>query len=612
MIQKVIGCLLLIAVAALAVPPKSTAAQNTDRIAAKNKIQSASETQHVVYLQNTDYELHVYKITGAQRGKTLMIIGGMHGDEPGGYLAADLYADMALRKGGLIVVPRANFLSIISNKRAKDGDMNRRFSKGDKSGDYEDRIVDILKSLIQESDYILNLHEGSGFYSDRWESPTVNPLRFGQSVIADADVYKTNDGRTINLGKTAREVVAAVNSHITNKAHQFRFNNHKTFEKDTPHAEQRMSATYFALSRYGKPAFAIETSQEILDLPEKVRYQTLAINAFMEKFGIVPENPKIVLDPPKLAYLVVSVNGTKKIVTNGEELKLNKGDKITILYIAANYARGLSVDFQGGNAANYLNKEFTYSAPLKIFVKKDRFKCGEVFLATNEKGADASAAVSATASGTLKYLVVEINGVRQVLKDGEHLKTVKGDILKLTDLVADGAATSSIKVNMLGFVPPGVPNTGEDRGYAINTAKDLWIKYSENKEGRRYPVVITEGKKNIGQVYVDLEEPRMDYIVIRQNMGKRWYFKGETITASARDTLDIVDVKTNVAQNAGVSISIDGRTLQHDKTGNPSIDLLALSGADAGKNATHRLIVTREGVVIGKINIAVDKPVALR
>jgi hypothetical protein len=586
----------LIAVAALAAPPAG-----------------AAGTEHIVYLRNTDYELHVYKINGTERGKTLMIIGGMHGDEPGGYLAADLYADMALRKGRLIVVPRANFLSIISSKRAKDGDMNRRFNKGDKTIDYEDRIVEILKALIEESDYLLNLHEGSGFYSDRWESPTVNPLRFGQSVIADADVYKTADGRTIDLGKTARDVVAVVNSHITNKNHRFRFDNHRTFEKNTMHAEQRMSATYFAMSHYGKPAFAIETSKEIKSLPEKVGYQTLVINAFMDKFGIVPENPKIVLDPPKLAYMVVSVNGAKKIVTDGEELKLNGGDKIKILYIAANYTRGLSVDFQGGADANYLNKEFTYAAPLKIFVKKDGFKCGEISLATNEKEAAATASASTSGTGFFKYLVVETNGVRQVLKDGERLKAVKGDMLKLTDLVADAAATSSLKVNFLGFVPPGVPNIGEDRGYPINTARDLWVRYSENKEGRRYSIVITEGKKNLGQVYVDMVEPKMDYIVIRQNMkGKRWYSNGETITASARDTLDVVDVKTNVAQNAGVNISIGGRTLPNDKTGNPSIDLSSLSGADAGKSQTHQIVVTREGLVIGKMYLTVDRPMALR
>ena len=85
--------------------------------------------QHQVFFQNTDYELNVYRIVGEQPGKTMLIIGGMQGDEPGGYLAADLYVEMTLRKGNLIVVPRANFCSILLNVRGVNGDMNRKFAQ---------------------------------------------------------------------------------------------------------------------------------------------------------------------------------------------------------------------------------------------------------------------------------------------------------------------------------------------------------------------------------------------------------------------------------------------------------------------------------------------------
>ena len=56
------------------------------------------KTLHEVYFKDTEYELNIYKVYGAEKGKTLMIVGGIQGDEPGGYLSADLYADMALRK----------------------------------------------------------------------------------------------------------------------------------------------------------------------------------------------------------------------------------------------------------------------------------------------------------------------------------------------------------------------------------------------------------------------------------------------------------------------------------------------------------------------------------
>lgn len=57
---------------------------------------------HEVFLPNTDHELNVYRIFGDQPGKTIMLIGGIQGDEPGSYLTADLYADIHLKKGNLI------------------------------------------------------------------------------------------------------------------------------------------------------------------------------------------------------------------------------------------------------------------------------------------------------------------------------------------------------------------------------------------------------------------------------------------------------------------------------------------------------------------------------
>jgi len=119
-----------------------------------------------------------------------MLIGGIQGNEPGGFLSADLYADMSLEKGNLIVVPRANFYSILLNKRGPHGDMNRKFTHEDATDSMEDKIVSILKKLIGQSDYLLNLHDGSGYYYHEFIDKWRNPRRFGQSIIADCKAYK--------------------------------------------------------------------------------------------------------------------------------------------------------------------------------------------------------------------------------------------------------------------------------------------------------------------------------------------------------------------------------------------------------------------------------------
>jgi hypothetical protein len=165
---------------------------------------------HEVFLPNTDHELNVYRIFGEEPGKTIMLIGGIQGDEPGSYLTADLYADIHLKKGNLIVVPRANFYSILLSRReGLTGDMNRKFGEnGNSKKSLDEEVVIVLKHLISQSDLLLNLHEGSGFYSPRWINDMEHPKRYGQSIIYDAEVYPIpgNQGN-LYLGELAKSVI---------------------------------------------------------------------------------------------------------------------------------------------------------------------------------------------------------------------------------------------------------------------------------------------------------------------------------------------------------------------------------------------------------------------
>ncbi|MBO4314198.1 MAG: deacylase, partial [Desulfovibrio sp.] len=61
--------------------------------------------------------------------RAVLIIGGIQGDEPGGFSAATLLATRYdIRKGSVWVVPNLNFPSIIQRSRGLHGDMNRKFA----------------------------------------------------------------------------------------------------------------------------------------------------------------------------------------------------------------------------------------------------------------------------------------------------------------------------------------------------------------------------------------------------------------------------------------------------------------------------------------------------
>lgn len=340
---------------------------------------TGKDRQHLIFWAGTPQELEVYKIFGRLEGPTVMIIGGIQGDEPGGYMSADLYADLALKRGNLIVVPRANFKSVVMSHRGPDGDMNRKF-EGDLSSDPDQHTVEVLKSLMAESDLLLNLHDGSGYYRPTWESDLANPNRYGQCVIADTDVYVNPEtGATIPLAEYAQKVVDMVNQDIDEPLHKFHFFNTKTGAQDSIYKEQRKSATYYALTNLGIPAFGIETSKNLPSLEEKIYQHNLAVNAFLDIFGLEIEQPRITLEPPQMGYAVISVNEALPLaVADGQTLEVAKGDTLEVVHVGANYDRGLSVKVGSSKNLNDLGKPVAVEKPTTIEVRKDNIKIGRI------------------------------------------------------------------------------------------------------------------------------------------------------------------------------------------------------------------------------------------
>ncbi|NOX34367.1 MAG: hypothetical protein GXP56_11650 [Deltaproteobacteria bacterium] len=469
----------------------------------------AGQKTHTVFFEGEDNELHVYRINGSKPGKTLLIVGGIQGDEPGGFLAADFYADFLLEKGNLIVVPRANFPSILKKERQINQDMNRKFLDDDISN-YEARVVNVLKKLICESDCFINLHEGSGIYSNKWESEYKSPQRFGQSIIADDSFLKKQDPKeNVNLKEMAQKVIEKINRHIKDKEYFFHFNNHKTDHPDSIHKEQLKSATYYAHNVCKIPAFGIESAKS-LPLEQKVRQHIYAINAFMEILGIIPQTPGIDLKKPEMQYMIISVNNSIPVVVGKmQHLKIHRGDIVEILDIVANYERGLSVDVIGlGNQFNDMKKKLIINEPTRIVAKKDFYKCGSVFLDIDTKSLKQEPQLTLSESGDtliLRYKL-KINGNLKIVDNYSHVNIRKGDKFVIEDILAGKVDPSKYIVNFKGFVGNLHNNGGEDRGYLIDTSKDVLMeRYSLGKKGRHYYVLTTLNGKEVGKIFIDIQ-----------------------------------------------------------------------------------------------------------
>ena len=101
-------------------------------------------------------------------GPAVMIVGGMHGNEPAGALAAGEIADWPMSRGTLIVVPRANVPALDANKRytpdvpEAENNLNRNFVWKDEQVQTQGQMAAELWELVQtyQPTWVIDLHEG--------------------------------------------------------------------------------------------------------------------------------------------------------------------------------------------------------------------------------------------------------------------------------------------------------------------------------------------------------------------------------------------------------------------------------------------------------------------
>ena len=218
---------------------------------------------------------------GNQDNNTLLVIGGIQGDEPGGFVSASILAThYEITKGSIWIVPNLNFYSIIKRSRGPYGDMNRKFSNLSKK-DPEYATVERIKNYIKDENVklVVNLHDGSGFYRPKYIDDLHSPHRWGQcSIIDQSNIDIADYG---NLEEISSKVVEHVNKKLIKDEDIYHVHNTRTKEGDK---EMEKTLTYFAINQ-GKAAFGNEASKS-LPTHKRVYYHLLALEKYMDIMGI--------------------------------------------------------------------------------------------------------------------------------------------------------------------------------------------------------------------------------------------------------------------------------------------------------------------------------------
>ena len=447
------------------------------------------DTIKEVFFTGTNHELEVYKIYGRKDGPTMLIIGGIQGDEPGGLLSADSYADIKLEKGNLIVIPRTNFYSImLFNREVKGVDMNRLFDKA--PNDWQGDIVNKIKEYMKESDIFLNLHDGWGFHYPEHINWHKSPDRFGYSVIVDEEEFTCSNGTTLKLGEMAKKAMEAANAKIPDDDPKKHYFNTETNKSSSRFQNMKKSATWYAVSDLCIPAFGIEGSKN-MKLDKNVLYHNYVINEFMKNAGIEIEYPNTHTYEPEFTGAVIKVHNDELFIRSGKVLEVKKGSVIKVTEIFANHKRGITCDIVDFGNLNDINKD------LEIPVKEHK----QVELSKEES--------KIILEPNIKYFHLIIDGKDIHIKNGDKIHIKDSSKVVFVKLLSSKVQDYNVAINFKGWFPADISaNIGDDRGYEIIfPPANILKKYSVGQKGKLYPVVAHDAakKQDIAKILVELD-----------------------------------------------------------------------------------------------------------
>ncbi|MDV6030305.1 MAG: hypothetical protein F9B45_09395 [Phycisphaera sp. RhM] len=134
----------------------------------------------------TTWETPWHVVDSGHDGPTVLITGGVHGNEPAGSRAAEQIRHWPIRRGKLVVMPQINRLGLAANIRwspdhrndRRRRDLNRSFPTSERDEALTEHTRAIWEFISRhQPDWVFDLHEGFDFHR-------LNADSVGSSVIA--------------------------------------------------------------------------------------------------------------------------------------------------------------------------------------------------------------------------------------------------------------------------------------------------------------------------------------------------------------------------------------------------------------------------------------------
>lgn len=398
---------------------------------------------------------------------TVLIIGGIQGDEPGGFHAASLLVtNYRVSKGQIWVVPNLNFESIIHRSRGVNGDMNRKFAQLDPD-DPDFEAVDRIKKLISNEavDFVFNLHDGSGYYRTEYIDPLHSPLRWGQSIIIDQ--AKLEQVRYGNLDHLAGQVATLVNQNLLDDEHRYSVKNTETRLGDV---EMAKTLTFYAINQ-GKPAVGIEASK---DLPTHKRayYHLQVVEGYLKQLGVEFERD-----------FQLDANSVRNVIDNNVRVAFYENQILLDMVEARNHIRYFPLR---------KDSDLIFSASNPLVAITDRGQTLKVTYGNRR------------ITNLYPQFFHYDNSLKQVglTIDGQERKAALGSVWEVNDRFKVDV-DKGFRVNVIGWRKSGIQNEAEQ----LIHRDELDQNYSVDRRGTLYRVEVYRDDKFNGMLLMRFTEP---------------------------------------------------------------------------------------------------------
>ena len=240
---------------------------------------SRTETRFEI-ASGTEYATEAFVIDSGGAGPTVLILGGMHGNEPAGAAAAAQIRHWPIVAGTLVVIPRANALALGAGTRrtpgrpSQESDLNRDFPQVETDEGYEARPIGFLAGELWrfvreiEPDWVFDLHEGFEFH--RSHQPSEGKKRsVGSSVI-----YVGGEA----LDPLVDRMITAVDATIPDP--EWRFSRLRSGPVNSGIARACISAL-------GAQAMILETTYQYQPLSLRTRQHRIMVGQALLALGVV-------------------------------------------------------------------------------------------------------------------------------------------------------------------------------------------------------------------------------------------------------------------------------------------------------------------------------------